>query len=202
MSSPLSKRIVVILGHPDPAGPHLACALANAYVTGARAAEHTVSLLAVAELEFSPLHSRAEQRSEPTPTIRDSQALIAAADHLVMSFPIWNGTAPALLRGFLEQTFRPSFVTPGPVPTQPLGAIEYYRKPKALTGKTARIIATMQMPTWIYRCFFFPHHEKTTLRGSGIKPVRESLFGGVESAGAAQRESWLRDMHKLGATAE
>lgn len=31
------------------------------------------------------------------------------AEHLVMIYPAWNGAMPALLKGFLAQTFRPAF---------------------------------------------------------------------------------------------
>ena len=56
----------------------------------------------------------------------------------------------------------------------------------------------MQMPAFVYRWYFHPHSEKNTLRSSGIRPVRETLIGLVETSNGAKRERWLRKMHALG----
>lgn len=37
------------------------------------------------------------------------QASIRQADHLVIIHPLWLGSVPALLKGFLEQVFHPGF---------------------------------------------------------------------------------------------
>ncbi|MBI4001419.1 MAG: NAD(P)H-dependent oxidoreductase, partial [Nitrospira defluvii] len=59
------------------------------------------------------------------------QEAIGWADHLLIMFPLWLGSMPALLKAFFEQTFRPGC------------AFEYGqagRLPKKrLTGKSARI---------------------------------------------------------------
>jgi putative NADPH-quinone reductase len=61
----------------------------------------------------------------------------------------------------------------------------------------------MGMPVLAYRWRFRAHGlkglERSVLRFAGIKPIRESLFGGVASASAATRQKWLEKMHVLGA---
>jgi putative NADPH-quinone reductase len=116
----------------------------------------------------------------------------------VKIFPVWNGAMPALLKGFFEQTFRPAFIFPDMKPGEQLGFSSYFRQRKALTGKTARVITTMQMAAFVYRWYFHPHPEKNALRLSGLGPIRETLIGLVEASDGRRRASWLKKVHALG----
>lgn len=108
-------------------------------------------------------------------------------------YPLWLGTMPALLKGFLEQVFRPGFAF------EPGKPGRMFRK--RLSGKSARVVVTMGMPAFIYRWFYFAHGlkglERNVLGFCGIGPIRESLIGMVE-ADAGAREQWLRKMRALG----
>jgi putative NADPH-quinone reductase len=61
------RRVVIIEGHPDPAGKHLCNALANAYAHGAEGAGHEVRRINIAELEFPWLRTKEEFDSGPLP---------------------------------------------------------------------------------------------------------------------------------------
>ncbi|MDO8678202.1 MAG: NAD(P)H-dependent oxidoreductase [Acidobacteriota bacterium] len=196
----MCRRIALIQGHPDPAGGHFCNALAEAYTAGARAAGHHVDLIEVAALDVPFLRSRnALEYDETPPQIQLAQQTIAAADHVVVVHPIWNGGAPALLRAFMEQTFRPSFIFPGLKPGEHLGFSAAFREQKRLRDKTARVVATMQMPAFVYRWYFRPHQEASALRLGGAAPVKETLIGFVEATDGSKREQWLRRMRILGA---
>ena len=123
----------------------------------------------------------------------DAQAAIRWADHLVIVFPLWLGTVPALLKGFLEQIFRPGFAF--------IAAGGRFPR-KGLVGKSARVVVTMGMPALWYRSFFRAHGvrgvEQGILQFCGIKPVRESFFGLVETKDAKARAKWLDQLTKLG----
>lgn len=56
----MARRIVIIQGHPDPAGQHLLHAMADAYAEGATAAEHEVRRIEVAKLEFPLLRTQVD----------------------------------------------------------------------------------------------------------------------------------------------
>jgi putative NADPH-quinone reductase len=196
-----ARRIVIIQGHPDPAGGHFCHALAQAYEAGAAAARHALERINVAGMSFPPLRSQSDQWREPPSHIATVQAALRGANHVLMLYPLWNGTAPALLRSFLEQVFRPAFIFPGARSGERLNFSSYFSQRKALAGKTARILATMQMPGNIYRWFFRPHTEVNTLRMAGFKPVRETLIGNVEAADGRGRERWLRAVGELGRAA-
>jgi putative NADPH-quinone reductase len=152
----------------------------------------------VAQLDFPLLRTREEFEHGPVPpAIQHAQAKIKNAHHLVIIYPLWLGGMPALLKGFLEQLFRPGFVTGDP-------ALKSSRR-RQLTGKSARIIVTMGMPALIYRWFFGAHSlkslERNILGFCGFRPIRQSLIGLVESPKPGQREKWIARMRTLGQAA-
>jgi putative NADPH-quinone reductase len=194
-----TRHVVIVQGHPDPQHRHFCHALADAYAAGARGAGHEVATVDVARLDFPLARSREDLESGPTPeAIRQVQDALIRADHVVLFYPVWNGAMPALLKGFLEQTFRSSFVFPDAKPDERLGFSSYFSQRKALTGKSGRVVATMQMPAFVYRWYFHPHPEKNTLSLSGVRPIRESLIGLVEAPDGRKREQWLSKMSALG----
>ncbi len=188
------KQIAVILGHPDPDPSRLCSALVNAYMIGARAGGHHVRRIDVAELDFPWIKNKADFEDGPRPPdIVRAQDAIHAANHLVLVYPLWHGTMPALMKAFIEQVFRYDFA----FEPEPKGR---YRK--LLTGRSARVAITMGMPALAYRFWFRAHSlknlERNVLKFSGIGPIRESLFGMVEDASETVRANWLQRMERLG----
>jgi len=191
----MSKRIVLLQGHPDPIGRHYGHALAEAYASGAAAAGHTVERIEIAHLEFTFLRSKAEWESATVPAgLREAQTAIGRADHVVLIFPLWLGTMPALVKAFLEQVLRPGFALAGP---KDAGG-----PPRLLRGKSARVIVTMGMPAFWYRLFFFAHGvkglERNVLSFCGLRPIRETFIGLVEGGDSRRREQWLVKLEALG----
>lgn len=192
----MPKRIVVIQGHPDHSERHLCHALADAYVEGVEQGGHEVRHIAVADLDFPLLRSaEAWQGTGEIPDIQKAQNAVAWADHVVILYPLWLGTMPALLKAFMEQLFRPGFAFSREQSSGAMGR-------KLLKGKSARIIVTMGMPAFFYRWFFRAHSlkslERNILKFVGIRPVRTTLFGLVESVNAGRREQWLKQVCALG----
>jgi len=196
-------RIALIHGHPDNTRRHLGHELADSYAKGAVDAGHEVRRLVVADMDFPLLRSQeAFYSGETPPDISEAQDAIEWAQHLVLEYPLWLGTMPALLKGFLEQAFRPGFaVAAESTADEGTGSLGG----GLLKGRSARIIVTMGMPGFFYRVYFRAHSlknlERNILRFSGIKPVRASVIGMVEAAGDARRRRWLRQMERLGARA-
>jgi putative NADPH-quinone reductase len=191
---PAMPRLTMIQGHPDPSGNRLCHALADAYAEGAAAGGHEVIRIEVARLDFPILRTREEFETGQLPeSLTDAQRAIVSAEHLLMIFPLWHGTMPALLKAFIEQVMRP-------------GVTLEYRKhgfPKGLlAGRSARLVVTMGMPALIYRWYFRAHGvhglERSVLRFAGMKPVRETLLGMVDTASAAKRGKWLDRMRDYG----
>lgn len=191
------RRILVIQGHPDGRGSHYCHALADAYAAGARGAGHDVQVIDVARLEFPLLSTMEEFRDAPPADVRDAQDAIRRADHLVFIYPLWLGSLPARLKGFLEQVFRDGFA----VRLAPQGT--GWRR--LLKGKSARIVVTMGMPALMYRLYFGAHglksFERSILRFGGIGPIRETLIGLVEARNVRSRGKALIRMQALGSAA-
>jgi putative NADPH-quinone reductase len=190
----MGKRITIIQGHPDPRGKHFGEALSETYVQGAKEMGHEVQVIDVARLDFPLLRSKEDyDTGVPPDTIRQAQHDIKQADHLVIFYPLWLGTMPAVLKGFLEQVFRPGFA---------YSTEEGKGWRKLLSGKSARIVITMGMPAFIYRWYFRAYSlkslERNILGFCGIGPIKESLIGMVEGKNPARRERWLDKMYELG----
>lgn len=195
----MPRKIMLIQGHPDPGKERLCRALAQAYCEGAEQGGHTVRVTDVAELDFPILRSQAEFYGETPEQMQGSIDDLGWADHLVIVYPLWLGTMPALLKAFIEQLFRPGVA---------LGDSEGEKSwPKALLkGKSCRIVLTMGMPAFAYRWIYLAHSlrslERNILKFSGIKPVRETIIGMVDAANDKTRERWFADMRALGAQAK
>jgi putative NADPH-quinone reductase len=189
------KRITIIQGHPDAQIRHFGHALADEYAKGAEDGGHETKRIEVARLDFPLLRTKEEFEKGAVPdSIRQAQDAVSWADHLVILYPLWLGTMPALLKAFFEQVFRPGFAftpaEPGRMPT------------KRLTGKSARIVVTMGMPAFFYKWFFRAHSlkslERNILGFAGIGPIKASLIGMVEGMNEKQRAGWLDTMRALG----
>jgi putative NADPH-quinone reductase len=194
-----TRRIVIIQGHPDPAGGHLCHALAQQYREGALAAGHEVRVIDVAQLDFPLLRSKREWEEGVLPEpLREPQAAIGWAQHLVLFFPLWLGDMPALLKGFLEQVARPGFAF-GAERGNPLAH-------KALKGRSARLVVTMGMPALVYRYYFRAHSVKSLERNIlgfvGIAPVHETLIGMVDGLDDKRRRKWFDKLRALGRDAK
>jgi putative NADPH-quinone reductase len=188
-------RITIVQGHPDTNREHLCHALANAYRAGAEASDFEVRAINVADLSFPLIRNGEDFISGPRPAcIQEAQSMIRSSDHLLLVYPLWLGTMPALLKAFLEQVFRYDFAF------EPDARGHFDKK---LTGRSARVMVTMGMPALAYRFYFRAHSlkslERNVLKFSGISPVRESLFGAVDSVSDETRRKWLQRVQRLGA---
>jgi len=201
----MTKRVAIIQGHPDPAGRHLLHALADAYAEGAIAAGHEVRRTEVASLEFPLLRTQVDFETGAVPaTLARPQDDMRWAQHWVFLFPLWHGTMPALLKGFLEHIFRPGFAME--YKKEAAGGRDLSRFPKRLlAGRSARIVVTMGMPVLLYRWYFGAYglrsFERSMLSFAGIKPIRESLYG-LTFADEKKPSRWIEEMRSHGRRAD
>ncbi|WP_054023490.1 NAD(P)H-dependent oxidoreductase [Bacillus sp. FJAT-28004] len=188
-----NKKILIIQGNPNKTS--YCSALAKAYGDGAVQGGAEVRIINLHELSFNPnLAFGYAKRTELEPDLLEAQASIKWADHLVFIYPTWWGTLPALLKGFLDRVLLPGF------------AFKYREGSvlwdKLLSGKTARLIVTMDTPVWYNRFVYGqPGHRAmkiATLQFCGIKPVRITNIGPVKGSSDIKRGKWLAIVGKLG----
>ncbi len=125
---------------------------------------------------------------ELEPDLQKAQEAIKWAEHIVIIYPNWWSTFPALMKGFIDRTFLPGFAFK-------------YRKgsllwDKYLTGRSARLIITMDTPPWYYWLVYRrPGHnamKRGILEFCGIRPVRITTIGSLKVSSEARRQHWLR----------
>ena len=187
------KKILIIQGHPIK--DTFSKFLFESYVKGASASGAELKTLVLRDLQFE-LNFREGYRGkqELEPDLVAAQELISWSDHLVFLYPNWWSTFPALVKGFIDRTFLPGFAFK-------------YRKgtllwDRLLTGRSARIIVTMDTPAWYYWLMYRrPGHnamKRGILEYCGFKPVRVTTIGPIKTSSEAKRIQWLSKVEKLG----
>lgn len=186
-----SKNVLIISVHSD--AERLGQALATAYADTATAAGHNVRWLQLDKLNFNPVLPGYRNALPLEPDLQAAQADLLWAEHISLVYPIWWGSVPALLKGFLDRVLLPGFAfkyQPGKKYPQPL-----------LSGKTAHLLLTMDTPPWyfrwVYRAPGLQQISRTTLAFCGIKPLKSIMLGPVISSTLPQRQRWLQQAVKL-----
>ncbi len=188
------KHVTVILGHPD--NDTFCGSLAEVYAAAAEEAGAMVRRIRVADLTFDPVLHKGYKTVQPLEhDLLEAQRDIAWADHLVFVYPMWWGSMPALLKGFMDRVFHPGFGFQFDSPTS-------YTWKKLLRGRSARLIITMDGPPSIIRLLYRDpavHMMKgMTLEFCGVSPVRVTEFGPVKRATRARRLIWQMEVEDLG----
>lgn len=187
------KKVLIINGHPDKESYNFA--LAKAYLKGARKSTENVELINIVDLDFNPnLKYGYRKPTELEQDLLETQEKIKNADHLVWVYPVWWGSVPAIMKGFLDRTFLPGFAF-----NKRENSVWW---DKLLKNKSARIISTMDQPNWYYKLFYkSPSHNamrKLTLNFTGISKVKISSIGPVRNSKLNYREKWIRKVENLG----
>lgn len=176
--------VLILDAHPHP--DSLCAALARAALEGA-SAHAPARLLALRDLSFDPILHGGHDAQPLEPDLVAAQQAITAVRHLVLVYPSWWGTWPALLKGFVDRAFTPGF------------AFRYHPGgagwDKLLTGRSARVVVTMDWPVWAFHLLQgAPGNRamaRSTLGFCGVAPVRFTELGPVVRSTPEQRQAWL-----------
>ncbi|KKC37924.1 NAD(P)H dehydrogenase [Devosia epidermidihirudinis] len=135
-------RALLVLAHP--LNDSLCAHLARQAEAALRARGIAVDVLDLYAEGFAPALTADERRAyyatpQPDAAITALQARLAAADTLVLVFPIWWFSMPAMLKGWFDRVWLPGFAFSSGTPIQPL-----------LTGlKSCLAITTLGSPWWV-----------------------------------------------------
>lgn len=168
-------KALVVLSHP------LETSLCGHFAERARAAladaGHDVSFLDLARENFDPRLTEAERlsyygASHDTTAIRREAELLAEAEILVLVFPTWWFSPPALMKGFIDRVFAPGIAFDHGAGFGPI-------KPRLKRLRLAVVISTFGSPWWVDRFVM-------------ARPVRRMFRRGVIGACApGARFAWL-----------
>jgi NAD(P)H dehydrogenase (quinone) len=191
-------KVLVVLAHPNPDSfshaivDRVVCALANR--------EHSVSVIDLYGLDYSPALARAELAAYPTaepaidPMVIEHTRLIQECSTIVFVYPTWWSSMPAILKGWIDRTMLPGVafsVDPQTLKLQP-----------GLTSVRRLIGITT---------FGGPRLASFVVRDNGSKIVTRSLRAichrrcrttwlrmfNVDSSTIAQREKFLRRVERV-----
>jgi NAD(P)H dehydrogenase (quinone) len=189
----MQKRIAIINGHPN--NESLNSAFAAAYKNGALESKAEIKEITISNLRFNPnLEFGYQRRMELEPDLLESWETIKWADHLVWIHPVWWGGLPAKTKGFIDRIFLPGL------------AFKYKENSifweKLLTGRSARIITTLDQPSWYYWMMYgrpsINQLKKSTLQFCGISPVKTTYFGIIKGSQEGRRKKWLLEVEQMG----
>ena len=191
-------KVLVVLAHPNPDSfshaivDRVVCALANR--------EHSVSVIDLYALDYSPALTRAELAAYPTsepaidPMVIEHTRLIQECSTIVFVYPTWWSSMPAILKGWIDRTMLPGIafsVDPQTLKLQP-----------GLTN-VRRLIGIST--------FGGPRLASLVVRDNGSKIVTRSLRAvchrrcrttwlrmfNVDSSTIAQREKFLQRVERI-----
>ena len=197
------KSIAVIVGHPFAGSFNHA--LADRYATAARAAGAEVSVIDLASVPFalSPVERDELRLREGEPIDKLGEPIAAmlrtvqSADHLAFFYPVWWGTYPAVLKGFIDRMFVSG------------AAYQYGSKPndwkRLFRGKNASLHITMDAPAWFNRFQYRAASQNAMtwpfLWYVGIKVTSKTVCDAVRFSTDAKRSAWLERAARLGTAA-
>jgi putative NADPH-quinone reductase len=181
------------LGHPD--WDTYCGYLATRYEEGAREAGHEVKRVNLGEMHFDPILHKGYKVIQPLePDLISLQNDFRWANHIVLLYPNWWGTMPALLKGLFDRFYIPGFafkMKKGIIPG-------WYR---LLKGRTGRVIITMQNRP-IFEWLFFGDYSNEIRRAifwfAGIWPTRMTMVGNIETKSPEQRSKIGDKIAKMG----
>lgn len=186
------RKIFVLLGHSHLEG--FTAELADAYENAARSAGHEVKRLNLCDLQFDPVLHKGYSEIQPLePDLRLVQESIRWADHLIVLYPNWWTSMPALLKGMFDRMWLPGFAFRFDKETHDV--IEL------LKGKTARVIVVDGAHSPFMTRLNYGDYTNEISRGilgfSGMK-VHVTTIGPSERPDPKKHDSWVAQVQELG----
>jgi len=176
-SSKQAPRHAVILCHPDPESFNRA--IADAYCDAVRKAGQEVVVRDLYAMGFDPV-LKADER----PTVKDFEigkdiqeeiGLIAGREVFVLVYPIWFGTPPAMLKGYIERVFGAG-INPWDVEKR---AHKYFLADKRLVSFSTSAMGEPwlnEQGQWLSLRYLFDHYLANAF---GMKRDEHVHFGNV-----------------------
>jgi NAD(P)H dehydrogenase (quinone) len=101
MSQTIKHAVIVC----HPAEDSFTMSLANRYVETVRGQGHEAVVRDLYRLRFDPVLRDEERRGAPAEDVAREWAALGKPDVYVLVYPIWFGTPPAMLKGYIDRVF-------------------------------------------------------------------------------------------------
>lgn len=190
-----TKKVFILLGHPD--SDSLNYTLADEYQRGAEEAGHEVRRMNIGEMRFDPmLHHGYRVMQELEPDLLAFQDNVRWCDHLVILYPTWWSTMPAMLKGLFDRAWTPGFAF------HFTGDFTWKR---LLKGKSASIFVTSDTMPLVLRILFGDttnELRKGILWFAGFHPIYTHKFGYLKHFGMSRRFKLHKKAYEFGRRAK
>lgn len=193
-------KTLIIYYHPHEGS--FCSAIRDAVISGLETGEHEYKLVDLGRDEFDPVmrakdlkaFAMAGRIGEEGLEGVDSIVLkymkkLRWAEHIVMIFPIWWMSMPAMMKGFVDKVIFPGVVY----------KMEGGNLVSMLSGlKQVTIITTMNTPSDVYKSMFNNSIEGSLIKGTfnkiGIHDIRWISLNMVKQVGDEKRWVWLDEI--------
>lgn len=188
----MSKKILVLLGHPD--HETFSGAVADRYQAAAEDAGHEVQRVNLGQLQFDPILHKGYKEIQPLePDLLDLQEKFRWAEHIVIVYPNWWVTMPALLKGLFDRFWLPGF------------AFNFNKETKRidrhLQGRTAHVFIMSGTHSGLKTWWLFGDYDNEIQHGilgfAGIR-ARTTTYGPCEKVSDTCRERWMKEIDRFG----
>ncbi|HEX2792220.1 MAG TPA: NAD(P)H-dependent oxidoreductase [Candidatus Paceibacterota bacterium] len=188
-----TKRIFILLGHPDDGAEPLSRQLADAYEASAEASGHEVRRLDISALTFDPiLHKGYRAIQELEPDLKLVQENLSWCEHFALFYPNWWGGMPGELKGMWDRMFLPRF------------AFRMWKNrfgwDALLKGRTARVVITCGNPVILDHLAFGDFTagiKRSLLQFAGFR-TWVTTVGRSEHLSERTTDAWKQRMAYLG----
>ena len=155
---------------------------------------HTIKKIDLYKEKFNPVlyfdkeHKRRNLHlDEETEAYRE---LIKWSEYIIFIYPIWWGSMPAILKGFIDRVFAKDFAYKYKG-IMPIGLLK---------GKQSWIINTHDTPAWyvkIHQQDYGHVLKKQILKFCGIKKVKHTTLSFVRKSDKKKRDKFLMKIKKI-----
>ncbi|MDB5264635.1 MAG: hypothetical protein JWN64_206 [Parcubacteria group bacterium] len=182
-----SKKIFILLGHPDSGPEPLSRQIADTYEAAAKAAGHEVRRTNIFDLSFDPtLHKGYRAIQELEQDLKTVQENLSWSEHFVLCYPNWWGGMPAMLKGMWDRMFLPRF------------AFRMWKNKfgwdALLKGRTAHVFITCGNPPfldWLAFGDYSASIKRSLLEFAGLR-TQVTSFGRSENTPEPKKIRWLK----------
>lgn len=185
-------KIVTIVSHPYQGSYN--AEIVSRIASQFSSSGHEFEIIDLVEDRFNPVMTANDLKQWGQGLFADEQSeayfdKISAADIVIFPFPIWWGSLPAVLKGFIDKVFLPTKA--------------YHYGPNGelignLNGKKAVVITTMETPIEYFNGALGNPVEnqfiKNTLTICGIETIGYFEIDKIISASDQQRTNWLNEI--------
>jgi len=186
-----TRKILVFLGNPT--NDSFSAKIADTYESSARESGFEVERVNIGNMNFDPvLHRGYKEIQQLEPDLHMIQEKIRWADHIVVVYPNWWCSMPALMKGMFDRMWLPGF------------AFNFDKETKKLiqrlTEKTARVIIVAGTHSPFMTWWKFGDYTNEISHGilgfAGIK-TKVTAFGPADKVKPEIHEKWIEQVQKL-----